>query len=133
MPAHAAYAWVQTHLRKPFAVPIGTVKRRGKSGSSVVSDFLTLRKTIFLCASCEAKMPYAWRRRWEYRILRELRSTGTRCDHCQLVGQTTNIFVAEDGGYYQEAQHHQKIREQAAAQQVLVRDKRRIPGTERSI
>lgn len=129
MSAHAAYTWVVTHLPKPLMQPIGTVQRRGKSGSSVISDFLARRRVIFLCATCEHKMPFAWCRRWEYRLLPDLHSDGTRCDSCQQM-DSTNIYTPEDGGYYQEVQRSTRTAQRAAAQQVLIRDHRRIPGTD---
>ena len=129
MPAHAAYAWVQTHFKKPFLVPVGTVQRRGKPGSAVISGYLDQRKPLFLCASCEAKMPWRWLRRWEYRLIPGLSAAGTRCDSCQLPEQSTNVFYPEDQGYYQQHLRAERIRRNAAAQRVLVRDGKRIPGT----
>jgi len=125
--AHDAFVWIRKHIPKPWAVPLGTVKRRGKLGSSVISDFVTLRKSLFLCATCVRAMPGNWARRWEYRLIPNMHSEWTRCDRCQLVGNA-DVFHPEDGGYFQEYQKLMGISTRAAAQQVAVRDHRRIPG-----
>lgn len=125
MSAHAAYTWVARHISKPFMVPLGTVARRGKLGSSVVSDRLAQRTSLFLCAACEHKMPRNWLRVYEYCLIRGFHSEATRCDSCQQI-DTANIFHAEDGGYYREHQRLERIGKNAAAVQVAVRDGRRV-------
>ena len=125
MPAHAAYTWITQHLPRPFMVPLGTVARRGKLGSSVISDRLAQRTSIFLCASCEHKMPRDWLRRYEYCLIPGFHSEATRCDACQEM-DSANIFHAEDGGYYREHQRLERIGENAVAVQVAVRDRRRV-------
>jgi hypothetical protein len=124
--ANAAYLWIKRQVEKPFMVPVGTIRRRGKSGSSVISDFLTLRRTIFLCASCEHKMPYRWLRRWEYRVIPGLHSAGTRCDNCQLDNCATNIYVPEDQGYWQEHLAVQRHEARTAAQRVQLQAGQRL-------
>jgi hypothetical protein len=125
MAANAAYVWLQTHLPKPFAVPLGTVERRGKSGSSVVTDRLALRTSLFLCKSCEDKMPWRWMRRFEYRLISNLHAAETRCDNCQQV-TSTNIFFPEDGAYYQEYQAMRRHEARTAAQRVQLQAGQRL-------
>jgi hypothetical protein len=126
MATNAPYLWLKRHVVKPLAVPIGHINRRGKSGSSVISDFLTLRKTVFLCASCVHKMPYRWLTRFEYRVIAGLHSTGTRCDSCQMDNQATDIFVPEEGGYFQEHLAVHRHAKRTAAQRVQLRAGQRV-------
>jgi hypothetical protein len=123
--AHSAYVWLKRTVTQPFVVPIGTVRRRGKSGSSVISDFVALRRSIFLCAPCVHKMPYRWMTRWEYAMIAGLHSTGTRCDSCQAITET-DIFLPEEGGYFQEHLAVERHMHRTAAQRVLLQAGKRL-------
>lgn len=123
--AHSAHVWIKQHIQRPFMTPLGTVKRRGKLGSTVLANRIELRQSLFLCATCERKMPTGWMRRYEYRLIPNMHSEHTRCDACQQL-DSANVFTAEDQGYFQEYQHLQGIATRAAAVQVAVRDHRRV-------
>jgi hypothetical protein len=127
--SHLRHLWIKNpHVRKPFARALGTVKRRGKLGSSVVANRLELRTSLFLCASCEYKMPAGWRKKYEYRLLPDMHGDHVRCDACQGVGPA-NIYHPEGPGTYtDEYQRLARIEQAATAQPFQVRDHRRIRG-----
>lgn len=126
--AHAAFIWAKQHLREPWAVRLGRVKRRGKLGSSVISDFVSLRKSLFLCASCVHAMPWGWLKRFEYRLIPNMHSEWTRCDRCQEIGNADVFHPEGPGTYFEQYQRLKQTSENAAAQQVAVMDRRRIRG-----
>lgn len=123
--AHAAHIWIAKHIPKPFMVPLGLVSRRGKLGSTVLSDRIAARSALLLCYTCEHKLPVQWLRRFEYRLIPGYHSSDTRCDGCQEV-TSVNIYNPEDGGYYQEYQKLQRIERQAGQAQLQIHDKRRV-------
>jgi hypothetical protein len=125
--AHAAHIWIARHLPKPFLVPLGTVSRRGKTGSSVVSDRLALRTSLFFCATCEQKMPYRWSKRWEYAKIPGFHGEQVRCDSCQEVG-SADIWHPEEGGYYQEYRRVTAFEVAVQAQSAARAAGRRIPA-----
>ncbi len=127
--AHATHLFIKDHTPLPRLYGmLGTVKRRGKLGSSVVANRLELRTSVFLCATCVRKMPTQWLRQYEYRRIDNMHADGTRCDACQAI-TNTDVFVAEDQGYWQQQQRLAGITERSRAQQRLLREGKRIPGT----
>lgn len=127
--SHATHLFINNHtfLPKLYGM-LGRVKRRGKLGSSVIANRLELRASVFLCATCLGKMPAPWLRQYEYRQIENMHADGTRCDSCQDI-TSTDVFVAEDQGYWQQQQHLDGITRRSRAQQLTVRDGRRIQGT----
>ena len=127
--SHATHLFINNHtpVSKLYGM-LGRVKRRGKLGSSVIANRLELRASVFLCKPCENKMPVQWLRQYEYRVIENMHADGTRCDACQSI-TSTNVFVAEDQGYWQQQQRLDGITQRSREQQLMVRDGRRIRGT----
>ena len=126
--AHATHVFLNNHTRLPKLYGmLGRVKRRGKLGSSVIANRLEMRTSVFLCKACENKMPAQWLRQYEYRVIENMHAANTRCDACQNM-DSTNVFVAEDGGYYQQQQRLDGITKRSRDQQLTIRDGRRIKG-----
>ena len=127
--AHAGHVWIANpSLKEPWARLLGRVRRGTKTGSSVISDFLALRKNLFLCAGCVAAMPWRWQRRYEYRLIPDMHADWVRCDKCQKIG-TADVFHPEGPGtYFDQYQRLKQTSDNAAQQRVAVRDHRRIRG-----
>jgi len=130
--AHAAHLWINQHLPKPFMRPLGYVRRGPKTNATAVSDILARRDVLFLCAGCEARMPWRWATRHAYHVLPGLHGDGVKCDGCQERGPA-NIYHAEEGGYFQQWQQLDTLSRHAAAQsrasdggRVPIRDRRRV-------
>lgn len=113
-------------VKQPWARPVGHVRRK-KSNASLISDFMTLRKPLFLCKSCQWRMPVFWRRRHGYWKIAGFWAEGTRCTSCQRT-EACDIFYAEGGGYLEEHFRAETIVNNARSQQIAVRDGRRIKG-----
>ena len=123
----SVHLWIKNpHVKKPYAVPVGTVRRR-KSNASLISDFIALRKTLCLCKTCEWRMPLLWKRRYGYWCLPGFHTDGSRCDGCQTVGPG-NLYLAEEGGYLQQYFRAERIHANAQSQRLAVHDGRRIKG-----
>lgn len=120
--------WIKNPgAKKPYAKPVGRVRRR-KSNAALVSDFIALRKPLFLCKSCQWRMPVFWKRRYGYWSIAGLWADSCRCDSCQRT-EACDIFHAEGGGYLEEHFRADAIQGNAGDQQIAVRDGRRIKGT----
>ena len=127
--AHATHLFLNNHTPMPRLYGmLGRVKRRGKLGSSVIANRLETRNSVFLCAPCLHKMPALWLRQYEYRQIENMHADGTRCDSCQDI-TSTDVFVAEDQGYWQQQQRLDGITKRSRDQQITIRDGRRIKGT----
>lgn len=107
--------------------PLGYVRRK-KSNASLVSDFMSLRKALYLCATCEWRMPMFWKRKYGYWRLPGFHGDESRCDSCQDY-QPGNLYLSEEGGYLQEYFRTETIHNNARDQQLTIRDGRRIKGT----
>ena len=90
------------------------VKRNGILSSGVISDFIALRKPLFLCASCESRMPRRWCTRVDYRSLEGMHGVG-RCDGCQQHAPA-NLYLPEDRPYMAEHRRNTAITQAAIAQ-----------------
>ena len=122
------HIWVkQPNVKKPFARPVGYIRRRGKTNATLTGDFMSLRKTLFLCKTCQWRMPMFWRRRYGYWKIPGLWAESCRCTSCQA-DEMCDIFHPEGGGYLEEHFRAERIEDNARAQQVAVRDGRQIAG-----
>ena len=121
--------WIKNPgVQKLWRRPVGRVRRR-RSNAALVSDFLSLRKTLFLCKSCERRMPMFWKRRYGYWAIAGFHADYCRCDSCQQT-DACNIYHAEGGGYLEEHFRSETIQNNARSQQIAVRDGRRIKGVD---
>lgn len=121
------HIWVKKpNVTKPKYRHVGYVRRK-KSNASLISDFMDLRKPLFLCKSCQWRMPVFWRRRYGYWKIAGFWAEACRCTACQQT-EPCDIFHAEGGGYLEEHFRADAIQGNARDQQVAVRDGRRIKG-----
>ena len=98
----------------PWLERLGYVKRNGVLPAGIVSDFIALRKPLFLCASCEYRMPAKWASRVNYQRLDGMSGVG-RCDGCQQHAPA-NLYLPEDRPYMAEHRRHTAMTEAALAQ-----------------
>ena len=101
-------------------IPMTGWIRRRRSNASMVADFLSLRKALMLCASCEARMPRRWLSLYTYRLLPSFHGVG-RCDMCR-VEQPGNLYLPEDDTYMTGWVKNERIVENARRQQQMLRD-----------
>ena len=110
------------HLR-PLVPVYGRLRRR-KSNAALIADFKALGKSLLLCGTCVAKLPWRWASRFGYRLLGNMHSIG-RCDYCQNHGPC-DLYHPEDGGYARQWVQLEQITSAARAQAVQMQDKRRV-------
>ena len=102
----------------------GETWRRSRSNSAFLSDFIAREKALMLCLSCLPKMPAKWMSRYGYRLLRNYHTEG-HCDLCKTF-TTCDMFHPEQGDYVKEWDRLGAIEASIKAQQVEIRDKRRV-------
>ena len=99
-------------------------RRKTTTPAATLSNFRALNKTLFLCTSCQAKLPWRWAKRWEYVKLPDFHGVGFCDGWCQAYGPA-DLFLPESGGYFQEYLQHAEIRRQGGSP-FLVHDHRRV-------
>lgn len=72
-------------------------RKRGTLGGSLISDLVSLKKTIMLCGDCQSK--FDWRHHGYYSIWRyEHQPVLGDCDVCRIrvTGNDGRLFIHED-------------------------------------
>ena len=104
-PTERMHSWLEN---------VGYIRRRGLLPSGIISDFIALRKPLFLCAFCESRMPRRWCARVDYQYLEGMHGVG-RCDGCQQHAPA-NLYLPEDRPYMAEHRRNTAITQAAMVQ-----------------
>jgi hypothetical protein len=93
--------------------------RRPDGPASFLEDMMQLRKALSLCWSCEHKMPRKWLDKYGYSLVRNFHTEASGCDLCRNV-TSTNLYVATEGTYNQEAERMERyVRETRARDKAI--------------
>jgi hypothetical protein len=77
------------------------------TNASWVSDMIALRKALQFCTGCEAKMPWRWQTRFEYRAFTAYHGDG-QCDGCRQDTAVT-LYQRTDSPEYAAAERYDRL------------------------